>query len=241
MSTYGVVLLICVALTAPLDIVFKLRVYARPLLYLQAVWLPAFVFLVWDVIATHYDHWAFSTQHVSDVKVAGLPFEEYLFFFIVPLCAVLTYGAVRKLHPASHENRAPVKAWLIFSFVYLALGVVVQYFWSSTRDGEFPDRFFPWYSAATLVSVIAMIVWLRRSEDRQHIVSRYDMFWTLVICLSFMVGVNGFLTKLNDPVVSYAGNLGPRIFFDIPIEDFFYGSVLLIWTLIRYERKTRTS
>jgi hypothetical protein len=54
-----------------------------------------------------------------------------------------------------------------------------------------------------------------------------------------MVFVNGALTILDDPVVTYKANLGPRLFFDIPIEDFIYGTVLLTWILLRWIKYTR--
>ena len=48
-----------------------------------------------------------------------------------------------------------------------------------------------------------------------------------------MVIVNGYLTKLSDPVVTYRANLGSRIFYDMPF-DVIYGFVLLTWILIRF-------
>src|SRR3954454_7992561 len=68
---------------------------------------------------------------------------------------------------------------------------------------------------------------------------RSRAYWTaIVICLCFMVLVNGWLTKLSAPIVLYDPDAKTawRFPWDIPVEDFAYGFALLHWVLSRWVR-----
>jgi lycopene cyclase domain-containing protein len=96
--TYLVLLAGCLVVTAPLEIVLRVRVYARWRRLLLAV-LPEFtVFVVWVLYAIAQGHWAYSDALTLGVRFpGGLPVEEVLFFLVVPLCSVLALEAVRKV------------------------------------------------------------------------------------------------------------------------------------------------
>ncbi|MFD2420755.1 lycopene cyclase domain-containing protein [Amycolatopsis pigmentata] len=82
----------CVAITLPLE--RFARVYRRPA-RLAATLLPVVaVFAVWDEIATVRGDWWFSARFTLRAPVLGLPVEEWLFFLVVPVCALLTYEAL---------------------------------------------------------------------------------------------------------------------------------------------------
>jgi lycopene beta-cyclase len=82
----------CVAITLPLE--RFARVYRRPG-RLAATLLPVVaVFAAWDEIATLRGHWWFSSRFTLQAPVLGLPLEEWLFFLVVPVCALLTYEAL---------------------------------------------------------------------------------------------------------------------------------------------------
>jgi lycopene beta-cyclase len=85
-------LLACVVITLPLEPVA--RVYRRPAPLAATVLPVAAVFIAWDLVATARGHWWFSARFTLDVRVLGLPVEEWLFFLVVPVCALLTYEAL---------------------------------------------------------------------------------------------------------------------------------------------------
>jgi lycopene cyclase domain-containing protein len=58
---------------------------------LAAMLLVAVPFLVWDVIVTAAGHWSFSEVYTIGWRIAGLPFEEVLFFVVVPLTSILVW------------------------------------------------------------------------------------------------------------------------------------------------------
>jgi lycopene cyclase domain-containing protein len=96
--TYLGLLAGCLVVTAPLELVLGVRVYARWRRLLLAV-LPEFVvFLVWVLYAIAQGHWDYSATRTLGVRLpGGIPVEEVLFFVVVPVCAVLALEAVRKV------------------------------------------------------------------------------------------------------------------------------------------------
>ena len=96
--TYLALLVGCLVVTAPLELVLRVRVYARWRRLLVAV-LPEFtVFVVWVLYAIAQGHWDYSSSLTLDVRLpGGIPVEEVLFFLVVPLCSVLALEAVRKV------------------------------------------------------------------------------------------------------------------------------------------------
>jgi lycopene cyclase domain-containing protein len=95
--TYLAVLAVALLATLPLELLLRVRVYARWRRLLLTLLPVAAVFLGWDAAAVaagqwHYDH----RQVVGLFLPDGLPVEEVLFFLVVPTCAVLTLEAVRR-------------------------------------------------------------------------------------------------------------------------------------------------
>jgi len=70
-------------------------------------------------------------------------------------------------------------------------------------------------------------------------VLRRGRFWlTTAITLGFQVPVDGWLSKLSAPIVSYQARAssGVRWPWDIPVEDFGFGLAMIAFTLMLWER-----
>ncbi|HEY7595132.1 MAG TPA: lycopene cyclase domain-containing protein [Actinophytocola sp.] len=91
---YLVILLGCVVLTLPLEP--RARVYRRPLRLAAAVLPVAAAFAAWDVVATARGHWWFADRFTMGPRILGLPVEEWMFFLVVPICALLTYETLSR-------------------------------------------------------------------------------------------------------------------------------------------------
>lgn len=99
MDRYQYLLLMgaCLAITLPLEFVFRARVYRRPRRLLRALVLPVLAFVVWDLVAIARGHWTFTERYVTGWNLPGdLPVEELTFFFVIPICALLTFEASRR-------------------------------------------------------------------------------------------------------------------------------------------------
>jgi lycopene cyclase domain-containing protein len=91
---YLAVLAACIAVTLPLEFGLGARVYRRPRLLAATLAPVLVVFVACDAIATARGDWWFAQRYLIGVWIAGLPVEEWLFFLVVPVCAVLTYEAL---------------------------------------------------------------------------------------------------------------------------------------------------
>jgi lycopene cyclase domain-containing protein len=91
---YLIVLGLCLAITAPLEL-FGAGVYRQPGRLVRAIVPVALVFLVWDAVAIAAGVWTYNDGYITGVWLPfRVPLEEVLFFVVIPLCALLTYNAV---------------------------------------------------------------------------------------------------------------------------------------------------
>jgi lycopene cyclase domain-containing protein len=86
----------CLLVTLPLELVLGARVYRQPRRLVRSLAPVVAVFVAWDVIAIDRGHWWYNTRYVTGWRLPGaLPVEELAFFVAVPICALLTYEAVK--------------------------------------------------------------------------------------------------------------------------------------------------
>ena len=74
----------------------KVGVLRRIKRVLLSILPTALIFLIWDFYAVSQGHWWFDENQVVGIYgPRGIPLEEFLFFLVVPLAALLTIEAVR--------------------------------------------------------------------------------------------------------------------------------------------------
>lgn len=98
----------------------------------------------------------------------------------------------------------------------------------------------PEYTLLTILGVIAVVLlellWARTG------IFRTASYWlAMLIVESFQIPVDGWLTKLSDPIVLYnpAANSGIRFPWDIPVEDFGFGFAMVTLTMMLWHRAER--
>ena len=94
----------------------------------------------------------------------------------------------------------------------------------------------PEYTVGTLLA-IAVVVLVELLWARTGIFRKAQYWIALGIMFAFQVLVDGWLTKLSDPIVSYHPEQFSQLRFpwDIPIEDFGFGFALITASLILWE------
>jgi lycopene cyclase domain-containing protein len=115
--TYLALLAGCLVVTAPLELVLRVRVYARWRRLLLAM-LPGFVvFVAWVLYAIAQGHWTYDGDLTLGLRLpGGIPVEEVLFFLVVPVCSVLALEAVRRVtgwnagYPSPDDSRGSIAA-----------------------------------------------------------------------------------------------------------------------------------
>jgi lycopene cyclase domain-containing protein len=92
-----------------LELVLKIKVLKRIKRALMSIIPIAILFLIWDAYAVTSGHWKFDPEQVVGIYGPfGIPLEEFLFFLVVPMAAIMTIEGVRsvKKHwPVGDEKR----------------------------------------------------------------------------------------------------------------------------------------
>ena len=93
---YLILMGLCLAVTLPLELLLRARVYRRPRRLWAALWAPVVLFAVWDVVAIAREHWRYSSRYTTGWLLPfDLPVEELAFFLVIPICGLLSLEAVR--------------------------------------------------------------------------------------------------------------------------------------------------
>lgn len=98
--TYVAMLLFTIVGSFWLEIVFKVGVLKRWRRAFSAILPVSALFIGWDAWAIHQGHWFFTPEKILGIYGPfDIPLEEYLFFIIVPIAALMTIEAVTTRKP----------------------------------------------------------------------------------------------------------------------------------------------
>jgi len=192
---------------------------------LPAIFVSGIFFVGWDMLFTRAGVWGFNPAHLTGIYFFNLPGEEVLFFFCIPYACLFTYFALNHLIKKDYffPHHELISSFLIV--VTLMAGIY------------FLDRA---YTSATAL-LTGFFLSFHMIKVRPRYMGRF-YFTYLILLVPFLV-INSALTGAftAEPVVWYddAENCGVRI-FTIPIEDFFYGMmVVLIPVFFAHELEER--
>lgn len=197
----------------------KVAYYRRWKFLIPAMCIIATIFIIWDVIFTRIGIWGFNEDYLSGREVINLPVEEWLFFLTVPFSSVFIYDCIKYYFPnwKTSDTGNMVSVFLgIFLVVFALLNLGKHYTYIT---------FFS-LGLILILLVIRKVSYLGRF-----------LFSYLIILVPFFV-VNGILTGtgISEPVVWYNDNynLDLRI-GTVPVEDIFYGMLLILGNVSFYE------
>lgn len=92
---------------------------------------------------------------------------------------------------------------------------------------------YPGFSVlAAVVVVVLELAWLRTG------IFRLRAYWiAMAIIFAFQIPVDGWMTKLSDPIVIYNPEVlsGWRFPLDIPTEEFVYAWAMLTFAIVLWE------
>jgi lycopene cyclase domain-containing protein len=85
-----------------LEFAFQLNVLRDPIRLLKTLALSTPLFILWDAYAIANSHWVVNPELTTGIfGPLGIPLEEYLFFIIVPIAAILTLEGVAAFVPTA--------------------------------------------------------------------------------------------------------------------------------------------
>lgn len=212
-------LLLIGTIAGPLAFSFDNKIqYFRKFKYLfPAILFSGAIFILWDLRFEELGIWNYNPDYILGIYIMNLPFEKWLYFFVIPYSFVFIYEVLSKL-PGHFEKP---NVFVAISLVLLVLFTITAYY---ARQHIY-----------TFFTFFLLTIYFGYTVFRNKFKPHYSRFYlTYAISLLPFLLVNGLLTGL--PVVEYndAHNLGIRI-ITIPIEDFFYLFLLLLINLTIYE------
>lgn len=220
MSNY--LFILAAALLLPLLLSFdkKVAYYTKWKYLFPAIVLTACLFIIWDIYFTQRGIWGFSPKHLSGIYIIKLPVEEWLFFLVIPYASVFTYEVVITYFKRMGNGKAAGTINLVL--IGLALIMIVV----------FRTKAYTLTTFSLMAIMLALQHWLLKSPWMQSFYLSY-----LLILFPFMV-VDGLLTGTftAGEVVWYNNmeTMNLRI-GTIPLEDVFYGFVLILVNITLYE------
>jgi len=185
----------------------------------SAMILPAVFYIIWDMVFTKQGVWSFNENYITGIKLYNLPIEEVLFFFVVPYCCVFIYACVRSYFPKIQRTSSGNG---ILNFIGIVLLVIALFY----HDKAY--TFFTFFFNGIFIFILSSSKRYFQSFNANAFLVSY-----LIILIPFLV-INGLLTAI--PVVLYNDNenLATRI-YTIPLEDVFYGMLLIMMNVVGYE------
>ena len=220
-SSYTYLLVNLGALIIPLLFSFhpKIQFYKRWKEVLLSLFLVSIPFIAWDILYTHLGVWGFENKYLLGVSVFNLPIEEILFFYCIPYACVFTYYCFRLIQKEfGYFSIRWVSLFLIIGL--LVLGIL---------------NFNRLYTSVTFIGLSLLLVFTQFYLSPNWLGRFYLSL--VVLILPFLI-VNGILTgtAVDKPIVWYNSEefMGVRL-GTIPIEDFFYGFLLILLNVLLIE------
>ncbi len=216
-------LILACSLAGPFALSFdkKVAFYKKWKYVFTAMLLPALFFIIWDGTFAKMKVWFFNEEHIfAQPFIYNLPLEEVLFFFIVPYCCTFIYECIRSYFPAIKTTKASDNILFVLGLALLIFSIFTHHL------------YYTFYTSIFLSSFIFILFIFRKYFAAFN--TKVFLIAYLIIIIPFLI-VNGFLTAI--PVITYnnAENLAVRI-YTIPVEDIFYGMLLVMMNIAGYER-----
>ena len=200
----------------------KVAFYKRFPQLFKGIAIVGTVFILWDIAFTEMGVWGFTPDYLCGISLFGLPLGEYLFFITVPFSCVFIYEVLQYFFPEGLISNSLAKT---ISAILVGASMVV-----------FILNFDKWYTASTfllLAIALSYVTWALKAQWLRLFYQAYG-----VALIPFFVK-NGILTGsfLDSQVVWYNDleNMGVRL-GTIPIEDIFYGMLLILGVVYFYEK-----
>jgi lycopene cyclase domain-containing protein len=214
--------ILAAALTGPLALSFdkKVAFYKKWKYLFPAMILPALFYIIWDMYFTAIGVWSFNENYITRIKLFNLPIEEALFFFVVPYCCVFIYECIRVYFPHLKNRKIADAILKGIAIVLLITGII------------FLKKK---YTASTFLLTEIFIAYIYLFKKYFKNFDAASFLVTYIIILLPFLAINGLLTSM--PVVLYNNteNIEIRI-ATIPVEDIFYGMLLILMNISIYEK-----
>lgn len=192
--------------------------------FLLSSTIVAVPFIIWDIVFTAKGVWWFDLDYTLGLKIAGLPIEEWLFFYCIPFACVFTYYCLDQFFDLDWANA--FNNLIVFTAV-IVLSVVGLLYTHKI------------YTLLTVIVTLLTLCYLHFIAKKEWIGKASFVY--LVLMPGFFA-VNGILTGsfIHSPIVNYNPDdfLGIRM-ITIPVEDAVYGYSQFLLNIYFFKIMTR--
>ena len=185
-----------------------------------AIVISATFFVFWDASFTQMKVWSFNERYLTGVKIGNLPLEEVLFFICIPYACVFTYFALNYL----------IKKDFLFAYQKRVSGIFIVMLLTT---GFY--HFEKWYTSVTFI-LLGLTMLFQMLTHATRYMGRFYFAYAVILLPFFAVNMLLTGSLIEGEVVWYdnAENLGIRL-GTIPVEDIFYGMLLVLMNVMIYE------
>jgi lycopene cyclase domain-containing protein len=198
----------------------KVAFHKRWAIVFKAMLLPCLFFIAWDIFFTQRGVWSFNPQYIIGIMIFNLPLEEVLFFFVISYCCLFIYECINTYFEDLKRKTNDDNLLKFIGLILLVTGIIF-----------YKHSYTSWI--CILSAIFISVIYLKKEFFRHFSASKFILAYSIIL-MPFLV-VNGLLTYI--PVVIYNNeeNLGLKI-FHIPVEDVFYGMLLVMMNVAVYEK-----
>ncbi len=222
--TYSILLLATIAYPILQSFENRIMFYKTWKYLFPAIICTASIFIAGDIWFVNSSIWKFNPEYVLGFYFFNLPFEEWLFFIVIPFACVFVYQVMN--HFVKKDVFSPFAKYitLVLSFTLIIISLI---FHNQT------------YTLTTFLT-LGLFLLFHQFVLKSTYLGRFYLSW--LVCLIPFFMVNGVLTAMPVLIYNPAHMLGIRL-YTIPLEDTFYGmlNILLVITLYEEFRKRALS
>lgn len=185
-----------------------------------AIVLPGILFVLWDQYFTHLKIWGFNPEYVTGLYIGNMPIEEILFFICIPYACVFSYFIIIYLIPKDYFAKHQRTISIAIIVIMLLIGCLHV------------EKLYTCVTFIGLAGYMALLEFVIKAK----FLGRFYFSYLFMLVPFFLV--NGILTGsfIDREIVWYDNthNLGIRL-GTIPVEDVFYGMLLLMMNVSVFE------
>lgn len=187
--------------------------------FFPAVLITGLIFVLWDMYFTRLGVWGFNERYLIGLEIGNLPIEEILFFFCIPYACVYTFHCLDLFMGKVGDSKMQKIITLFLVSGMLLFGLL---------------NLNKIYTATTFIS-FSLVLLFAEFILKINWLTRFYVVYAVLLIPFFIV--NGVLTGswIEEEVVWYnsAEFMNFRI-GTIPVEDAFYGAMLILVNLMIY-------
>ena len=221
MSLYLILEISSLAIPFILSFDKKVAFYTKWKILFPSILLTGILFITADIVFAKQGIWGFNPRYHSNLLISGIPFEEWLFFVVIPYASIFTHYVFTSYFPDAFLSGKITRIITLILLLVLT-GIIILFY----------DRVYTLFYAALMAVILIISLF-----EKEPLLNRFYITFLIILVPFFLI--NGILTGsfMAEEVVWYNNSeiTGFRI-FTVPFEDIMYCFSLILLNLMLMEK-----